>query len=79
MDRSDALKLEFLTTVLLLAGCSKFDPNAEPTYGEKGHPKNCRAIIAMNIQSWRAQVYTADEVLAAIDRNCGANGHSWGQ
>jgi hypothetical protein len=33
------------------------DPNATMTYGDTGFPKNCRAIIAANINSWRAGDY----------------------
>jgi hypothetical protein len=68
-----------LVALLALAGCDKLDPNAKPTYGDTGLPKNCRAIIAVNIEGWRSKQYTAEEVLASIDRNCGAYGYSWGQ
>lgn len=63
--------------ILGLVGC---DPNSKPTYGEEtGLPKNCRAIVQANIDSYRAKDYTADEIMASLERNCGANGHSWGQ
>lgn len=64
-----------------LAGCSKIgDPNAEATYGEStGLPKNCRAIIQANIDSWRAKEFTAEEAMNSMERNCGRYGHSWGQ
>jgi hypothetical protein len=63
--------------VIGVAGC---DPNSKPTYGEEtGLPKNCRAIVQQNIDAYRAKEYTADEIMASLERNCGANGHSWGQ
>jgi len=62
---------------LSLAGC---DPNSKPTFGEEtGLPKNCRAIVQANIDSYHSKEYTADEVMNSLERNCGANGHSWGQ
>lgn len=62
-----------------LSGCCQ-DPNAKPEYGEDtGLPKNCRAIVQANIDGYRSQQYTADEVMDSLERNCGANGHSWGQ
>lgn len=71
-------------TVIFLAAlglpsCSG-DPNLEARYGEKtGLPKNCRAIVQANIDSWRAGEYTAEAVMDSLERNCGKNGHSWGQ
>lgn len=63
--------------IVMLSGC---DPNSKPTYGEEtGLPKNCRAIVQQNIDAYRAKQYTADEVMASLERNCGANGQSWGQ
>lgn len=64
---------------LPLTGCDYLDPNAKPTYGDTGLPKNCRAIIQANVDSWRAGEFTADETMASIERNCGAQGYSWGQ
>ena len=61
----------------LLTACN-IDNNAKPIYGDSGLPKNCRAIIAKNIETWRTGQYSANEVLESIDRNCGANGYSWG-
>lgn len=55
------------------------DPNAKATYGDTGLPKNCRAIIQANIDGYRTKQYTADEVMFSIERNCGANGYSWGR
>lgn len=66
------LMLLFIAAVS--AGC---DPNAKPTYGDSGAPKNCRAIIQANIEGWRSQQYSAEDALASIERNCGANGYSW--
>lgn len=60
----------------LLAGC---DPNAKATYGDTGLPKNCRAIVQANIDGWRNRQFSAQEAFGSIERNCGANGHSWGR
>jgi hypothetical protein len=55
------------------------DTNRAPIYGPTGAPKNCRALIAENLQGYRRLRYTAEEALASIDRNCGPNGYSWGR
>lgn len=68
--------------VLAVAGCgesAKELSNTELMYGNTGLPKNCRAIIKVNIDAWRAGSYTAEEVLGSIDRNCGEFGYSWVQ
>jgi len=66
-----------LLGAVTLTGC---DPNSKPTYGEEtGLPKNCRAIVQQNIDAYRAKQYTADEIMTSLERNCGANGQSWGQ
>lgn len=67
-----------LIPVILIAGCGA-DENAKLEYGETGLPKNCRAIIAVNIAAWRNGTYRENEVLESIDRNCGAYGISWRQ
>lgn len=71
--------LAFMTaaaiTFVSMTGCS--DRNSAQTYGETGLPKNCRAIIAANIEGWRSGIYSPEEALESIDRNCGAEGHSW--
>jgi len=67
-----------LAMVLALAGCSRFDPNAEPTYGkESGLPSNCRAYVQYAIDAYRARQYTADETMAGLERNCGLFGYTW--
>lgn len=63
-------------STVLLAGC---DPNAKPTYGDTGLPKNCRAIIQANVDGWRERRFTADGALNSIERNCGMHGYSWGR
>lgn len=54
------------------------DTNGAPTYGATGAPKNCRALIAANIDGWRSKVYTADAVLNSLDVHCGRNGSHLG-
>lgn len=65
-----------LVAVILLTGC---DPNARPTYGETGLPKNCRAIVQTNIDGWRAGRWSVEDVMDSLERNCGADGYSWGR
>ncbi len=63
--------------ILGVVGC---DPNSKPTYGEEtGLPKNCRAIVQANIDSYHAKEYSPDMIMASLERNCGAGGYSWGQ
>lgn len=53
------------------------DPNAKLEYGDTGAPKNCRAIIKENVDSYKLGKYSAEDVLSSIDRNCGEFGYSW--
>jgi hypothetical protein len=67
----------FIAALLMLVACQS-DRNSKPTYGEEtGLPKNCRAIVQANIDAYRASEYTADQVMASLERNCGVNGHAW--
>ncbi len=68
----------FLAGLLFFVGKSIGDPNKYSTYGDTGLPRNCRAIIAVNIKGWEEGYYTADEALGSINRNCGLDGYSWG-
>jgi hypothetical protein len=72
------IKFGFLTALILsLSGCFA-DDNDTPKYGKDSNlPFNCRAYIQFAINEYRAGKYTADSTMAAIERNCGANGHSW--
>lgn len=66
--------------VAAASGCSRLgDPNDKPKYGDTGLPKNCRAIVQANIDGYRSKQYTADEVMNSLERNCGADGYSWGR
>lgn len=66
--------------IALTSGCNYLDPNSKPEYGkESGLPKNCRAIVQANIDGYRSHQFTADEVMSSLERNCGANGYSWGR
>lgn len=67
-----------LIIISFYIGKSNGDPNKGFIYGETGLPRNCRAIITENIQGWNSGIYTAEESLGSIDRNCGAEGYSWG-
>lgn len=56
------------------------DKNSEPRYNpETGRPINCRAIIKDNIEAYRKNIYSAEDVLDSINRNCGEFGYSWGR
>lgn len=55
------------------------DPNAYPTFGTTGYPKNCRAIVMVNVDGVESKQYTPEEALSSIARNCGRHGQSWGQ
>lgn len=69
-----------LALLLLLSACGKKElSNKELMYGESGLPKNCRAIIAANIEGWQSGVFTAPEAFGSIDRNCGRFGYAWEQ
>ena len=68
--------LAYLMILLCLSGCDK---NTAPIYGDSGLPKNCRAIISENIRGWRSGIYSAEDALESIDRNCGEQGYSWGE
>lgn len=64
-----------LTALIFLTGCNQ--QNSKPTYGETGLPKNCRAIVQASIDSWKKGEYPVDQIMDSLERNCGANGHSW--
>ena len=69
--------LSAMAITVVLCGC---DPNSKPTYGEStGLPSNCRAYVQVAVDSYRNKQYTADETMAGLERNCGANGHLWGK
>ncbi len=53
--------------------------NQSAKYGNTGLPKNCRALIASNLQGFEHDSYTAEEALYSIDRNCGPNGLIWNE
>ena len=59
-------------------GKNNGDPNRELIYGSTGLPRNCRAIVKENYEGWEMGGFTADDALASINRNCGADGYSWG-
>ena len=71
------LMLMLLLMSAAACGSSRQLDNSTLLYGTTGLPKNCRAIIKAGIESYRTKQYTADDVLASIDRNCGEFGSSW--
>lgn len=64
---------------VLLLGCSDNTfRNDKPRFGsESGLPSNCRALVQANIDGYRARQFSADEVMASLERNCGALGQLW--
>lgn len=70
--------LKILLAFGFLSNLVACDPNSKAAYGEgSGLPKNCRAYIQVSIDGYRNQKYTAEEVMAGLERNCGANGQLW--
>ena len=73
------LKLALILIVGIAIGrfTAPGDPNAVPTYGKTGLPKNCRAVIQANLDAWAAKQYSADDIFLSIARNCGQTGYAW--
>lgn len=66
-----------LALLVLLAGCGS-DDNDKAVYGESTHlPVNCRAYVQVAVDAYRDKRYTAEETMAGLERNCGANGSTW--
>ncbi len=67
-----------LATILVigLSGCA--DDNDAPVYGaQSGLPVNCRAYVQTSINEYRAGKFSANDMVAGLERNCGANGQIW--
>jgi len=76
-------KHHWVIFVLLIIGAfylgkANGDLNKTLIYGKTGAPRNCRAIITEGIQGWSGGAYTAESTLDFINKNCGAEGYSWG-
>ena len=75
-------KKEVITIVCLIGGfligrALVYErPNSEARYSN-GYPANCRALVQANIDGWRSGAYKPDEVMASLERNCGAYGMLW--
>ena len=59
--------------VVLIVGCSQ-DSNKTAIYGDSGLAVNCRAYVQISVDSWRNKEYPTQEVMNALERNCGENG-----
>lgn len=67
-----------MLTIGTLAACDDKRANDRPRFSsDLGLPTNCRALIQQNIDGYRSRTYTAEAVMASIERNCGAAGHLW--
>jgi hypothetical protein len=53
-------------------------PNSKAEF-VNGLPSNCRALVQANIDGWRAGEYKAENIIASLERNCGAMGQLWDQ
>jgi hypothetical protein len=53
--------------------------NQKAAYGDSGFPKNCRALIAENIDGVRVGEFTPVDALSSIERNCGRYGLIWNE
>lgn len=58
---------------------SSIKPNSKVEYGETGFPKNCRAIIKENVDSYKSGEFSAEDIIDSINRNCGEFGYSWNE
>jgi len=73
-----SLRLLLPVALLLASGCDLASDNSKPTYGkESGLPANCRAYVQVAVDSYRAKQFSAEDTIAGLERNCGANGHLW--
>lgn len=67
-----------LAMIFFISGCARFDDNAKPEYGkESGLPVNCRAYTQVAIDGYRQGIYTANDALIGLERNCGLAGKLW--
>lgn len=70
------MKKLMLLFIVLIAGCSQ-DPNKTAIYGDSGLAVNCRAYVQVSIDSWKNDEYPTEEIMNALERNCGENGWLW--
>ncbi|WP_218688990.1 kynureninase [Psychrobacter sp. BF1] len=68
--------IPILIAILFISACSG-DHNSKPELGSSGHPSNCRAYIQLSVDEWRADNYTTEDTMNAIERNCGTYGSLW--
>lgn len=49
-----------------------------PRYGKStGLPANCSAYVDTAIAGYRSRMYSADDTMVGLERNCGAGGQLW--
>jgi hypothetical protein len=75
-------KSYFLVTIILcisvfFIGKHYGKSNQYPAYSVDGLPSNCHAIIADNIKGYEDEIYSAEDALSSINRNCGISGYAW--
>jgi len=73
------MKKIILLFAIIIAGCSSQDPNKKAVYGDSGLAANCRAYVQVSIDSWRNDEYPTEEIMSALERNCGENGWLWNE
>jgi len=73
------IQLSTVISCAILSGCGNIgDDNDTPVYGKQsGLPVNCRAYVQVSIDDYRAGKFSADDLVAGLERNCGVNGQIW--
>lgn len=81
MKRKILIGIVIVVVAIVFFNLGKSDgkTNQYPTYGTTGAPKNCRALIAANIEGYTFGTYSAEEALDSINRNCGRSGYIWNE
>lgn len=76
MKKAGYLSVAFLIIGFIAGRAYYGSPNSKAEFSN-GAPSNCRALIQANIDGWRAGEFKAKNILASIEKNCGAMGELW--
>ena len=72
------MKKLFWVLLISISACSSADDNDTAKFNPKsGNAINCRAFVQYAIDEYRKGAFSADDTFSSLERNCGANGHSW--